>query len=333
MELEGQREQLIEAHQAMTEERKRAARERRRDLLREAAELRAQGKNSVEVLTAMKERQLDANARRQAEYELKEQEDILKRKSELLDLIARFKYDVENREGRELLQRQGASSGTAPNVFGFYEGEEAGEVVSSGTEKSSQLSTGETSSTGRALAEGYDKTSETQPSLQQQRSEIWKSINSDTYEDPFRTVHQARLDAVKTYDSTYARTFPLNLVLGRKYSRQGAGEMAAGNEMDRQILQKGNSVAYSFQWGIGSKTVHDLDADGSMDYFMDGSFHVRDKETGDIDWRYEKKSGGAIFRGPKFYRLGAQREAAEAGERTMDPVPRDPNPQRSWRSS
>ncbi|AAZ12374.1 hypothetical protein, conserved [Trypanosoma brucei brucei TREU927] len=337
MELEGQREQLIEAHQAMKEERMRTEREKRRQLLREAAELRAQGKESADVLTALKERQLDANAKRQAEYELKECEDILKRKSEMLDMIAHFKHDVEEREGREMLQRQKSDEERQVNVFGFYEevGVEDGLSISSEGTTSQGVSSGlGTVSTSTSCAKSADSNSSAQPSQKLRKEELWKAINADTYEDPFRTVHQARLDAVKTYDPAYARTFPLNLVLGRKYSRQGAGEMAAGNETDKQILQKGNNILYSFQWGLNNGTVHDLDADGSTDYFMDGAFHVRDKETGDIDWRYEKKRGGPVFRGPKFYRLGAQREAADPGERAMDPTPYTSTPrEHKWRSS
>ncbi|KAG8348974.1 hypothetical protein TRVL_00191 [Trypanosoma vivax] len=345
MELEGQRERLIEAHRVMKEERLRVEKEERRALLQEAAELRAQGKTSAEVLAALKERQIEANARRQAEYELKEREAVLRHKTQLLDMISKFKSDVERRDGEELLHRHKDSAKRSVNVFGFCGDDEVGGVglsgvdVGVGSSESSllrenpegSLPTVATDSAASPVS-GMSKT--THALAHPQKVDLWKAINADTYEDPFRSVHQARLDAVQTYDPTYARTFPFNLVLGRKYSKQGAGEMAAGNEMDRQILQKGSSVLYSFQWGIGNNTVHDLDADGSTDYFMDGVFHVRDKKTGDIDWRYEKKKGGPVFRGPKFYRLGAQREAADPGEQPMDPTPYTPLPkEHRWRSS
>ncbi|KAF5221222.1 hypothetical protein ECC02_005790 [Trypanosoma cruzi] len=340
MEMEKERERLIDAHREMKEERDLREKEQRRALLQEAAEMRAKGKTSAEVLTALKERQIEADAQRQAEYELKEREDILQRKSQLINMIAQFKNDVEEREGRELLQRQKRTANRPTNVFGFsdddaIDGSELS-VDSTGNTESAPFahSTKESAITATDGDSSRSSHSVRRPLAHPNKNELWKAINEDMYEDPFRTVHQARLDAAKTYDPTYARTFPLNLVLGRKYSRQGAGEMAAGNETDRQILQKGNAVALSFQWGIGNGTVHDLDAEGSTDYFMDGNFHVRDKKTGDIDWRYEKKKGGVILKGPKFYRLGAQREAMDPGEHPMDPMPYTKLPrEHRWRSS
>ncbi|ORC87963.1 trichohyalin [Trypanosoma theileri] len=344
MELEQERERMVEAHKAMQEERARVEKEQRRALLQEAAELRASGMTSAEVRAALKERQIEANARRQAEYEVKEREEVLQRKTQLLDMIAKFKHDVEEREGRDLLlqqQRQEENStGRAVNAFGFYDDDvvEGGQEVSlwdkrnTGNDNAPTVSSS-SSQANSALSHHINK-STGQLSPHTQKEELWKAINSDTYEDPFHTVHQARLDAARTYDPMYARTFPMNLVLGRKYTKQGAGEMAAGNATDRQILQKGNAVALNFQWGLGNNTVHDLDADGSTDYFMDGAFHVRDKTTGDIDWRYEKKKGGPIFKGPKFYRLGAQREAADPGEQPVDPTPHTRLPrEHRWRSS
>ncbi|RNE96693.1 trichohyalin [Trypanosoma rangeli] len=338
MEMEKEREKLIEAYKTMKEERELKEKEQRRVLLQEAAEMRAKGKTNAEVIAALKERQLEINAQRQAEYELKEREEALQRKSRLVDMIAQFKHDVEEREGRELLQQQKRTADRPLNVFGFSDDDavDGAELSVHGVEdaesallvhsaKESNMTRGDSGSNSRSIA---------RPLPHPQKNALWTAINEDTYEDPFHAVHQARLDAAKTYDPSYARTFPLNLVLGRKYSRQGAGEMAVGNETDRQILQKGNAVAMSFQWGIGSNTVHDLDAEGSTDYFMDGNFHVRDKNTGDIDWRYEKKKGGAIFKGPKFYRLGAQREAMDPGERSMDPMPYTKLPrEHKWRSS
>ncbi|KEG10066.1 trichohyalin [Trypanosoma grayi] len=335
VELEHERERLMEAHTAMKEERARAAKEERRALLQEAAELRAQGKTSAEVIAALKERQIETDARRRAEYELKEREEVLQRKTRLLDMIDQFKHDVEEREGRELLQREQHKAERPVNAFGFYDDDAMdGAELSVWNETEKQLSPHAEPSTGSAISSSSSSTRDSRPASHPQKKELWESINADTYEDPFLTVHQARLDAAQTYDPTYARTFPMNLVLGRKYSKQGAGELAAGNETDRHILQKGNAVARSFQWGIGNNTVHDLDADGSTDYFMDGAYHVRDKTTGDIDWRYEKKKGGPVFKGPKFYRLGAKREASDLGEQPMDPTPHTPTPrEHMWRSS
>ena len=99
------------------------------------------------------------------------------------------------------------------------------------------------------------------------------------------------------------------------------GEFAAGNEQDNQILQAGNRIGQAFQWDNPHGIVHNLDRDGDKQYFLSDVYHVRDKKTGDIDWRYERRAGGPVFRGPKFYKIGEQREARDPGSRTIDPTP------------
>jgi hypothetical protein len=99
------------------------------------------------------------------------------------------------------------------------------------------------------------------------------------------------------------------------------GEMAAGGDMDKQVLKAGDRIMRPYQWGLSSAVVHDVDGDGDKDYFLSPEWHVRDATTGDIDWRYERKKGGAIFRGPALYTMGAKREAGELGNATVDPSP------------
>ena len=113
----------------------------------------------------------------------------------------------------------------------------------------------------------------------------------------------------------------MSMAQGKKYSKQGIGEMAAGCDMDKQVLKAGDKIMQPYQWGLSSAVVHDVDGDGSYDYFFGPEWHVRDSTTGDIDWRYERKRGGAVFRGPALYRMGAEREARDPGNSSVDPSP------------
>ncbi|KAG5505465.1 hypothetical protein GH5_03491 [Leishmania sp. Ghana 2012 LV757] len=334
MEMEKERERLVEAHEAMREERKQHAKAVRIAILQEAAELRRQGATTEEINQLARQRQLEAHARRQAEYQLQERESLQQKKSHYLDLIEKFKNDVEMREGQEMLQQQKSdlrpqhsrggveSSGASKlNVFGFMDADRLNDPAES--QLTTSGSTGHSASLQKGSTDGAAGASASAPgTLASQRSrkkELWNSIEQDRYEDPSMTIHQARLDAVATYDPLYAKHLALTLAQGKKYTRQGIGDLAAGGDMDRQVFKAAAQTMRPYQWGLSSNVVHDIDGDGSNDYFIGLNWHVRHPETGDIDWRYEKKKGGAVFRGPLLYRMGAQREAAEAGTATMDP--------------
>lgn len=344
MELESERERLVEAHRAMEEERRQAEKEQRVALLKEAAELRQQGATGEEVQAALRERQLAAHARRQAEDQLKEQEYIVAKKAKYLRLIEKFKAEVDEREGRELMGGGDSGSSTAAlsgdgdgrrlqpqrnpaesprtNVFGFLEEDRldggGGDHSLSSSPAAAAPTAAETHGEPRPSGQSAS------PHANSKRS-LWRDIAADKYEDPFHTIHQARLDAERAYDPAYAKFFPKSTIQGRKYSRQGMGEFAAGNAMDNQVLQQANMNVEPYSWGTKPFTVFDLDGDGNTDYFYNGSWHVQDKETGDIDFRYEKKKGGPIFRGPRLYSRGAAREAKDPGERPMDPTPFNAN--------
>ncbi|CCW61958.1 unnamed protein product [Phytomonas sp. EM1] len=329
MALEEEREKLIEAHQAMEDERKRILKEERIALLKEASELKQQGLPSKEIEMRMRTRQLEQHAQRQAEYQLKEQEEIRAKKAKYLQYIENFKMSVEEREGLELMRQAApASDGTRKNVFGFADEDclsssEAG-VASALQERSLATEDSMLSSNPRAASSSVSA-SQSLPSTERRdaakRDILWSEISADTYESPFTAIHQARLDASKTYDDLYSKFTPLSLAQGKKYSKQDEGEHAAGNGMDGMVFKGGSSPERSLNWGVSHIVVHDLDGDGNTDYFFDGMWHVRDKETGDIDWRYERKKGGPVFRGPRFYKIGAKREADDAGTSSMDFAP------------
>ncbi|GET88573.1 hypothetical protein, conserved [Leishmania tarentolae] len=334
MEMEKERERLVEAHEAMREERKQQAKAERIAILQEAAELRRRGATSEEINQLARQRQLEAHARRQAEYQLQERELLQQKKSHYLDLIDKFRDEVEMREGRELLQKQesaprsqgrhsDAESSGAPkqNAFGFMDADRLDDLAASQLTASGD--TRHSATLQEATADRAPEVSASAPSLSEaQRSRkkaLWDVIDKDLYEDPFMTIHQARLDAAATYDPLYAKHLAPTLAQGKKYTKQGFGELAAGGDMDRHVFKASGRTMRPYQWGLSSKVVHDLDGDGSNDYFMGLNWHVQNPETGDIDWRYEKKAGGAVFRGPLLYRMGAKREASDPGSATVDP--------------
>lgn len=338
MELEKEREEIQHAHEAMEEERRRIAKEDRRTLLQEAATMKAKGIPTPEIALALKEKQFSRHVARQAAYQLAEQEKIQKKQERYKKILQQFKQDVEEREGRDLL-RQGAGDLSGDREAWSSERElpwkmEKEGMVAQGGARTTLLDRKEGKETNDDVVEFpaasslVSPTVDTSSSLHRDASPsslsssspkrvLWEEVRRDKFEDPFMTIHQARLDAVKHYDAIYSKYFPTSLALGKKYSRQGMGEDAAGNEMDRQVFQKPGFVLEPYQWGM--RGVHDLDNDGSVQYLTHTQWHVRDKKTGDIDWRYEKKKGGPVFRGPPLYREGARREAKDPSEQAVDP--------------
>ncbi|CBZ27069.1 conserved hypothetical protein [Leishmania mexicana MHOM/GT/2001/U1103] len=335
MEMEKERERLVEAHEAMREERKRQAKAERIAILQEAAELRRSGATAEEINQYARQRQLEAHARRQAEYQLQERDLLQQKKAHYLDMIEKFKDEVEMREGQEMLQKQepglrsqrshgDAESSGAPklNAFGFMDADRlddpaASQLAASGA--TGHSATLQESSTDRAAATASAAAPGLSAAQRSRKKALWDVIEKDRYEDPFMTIHQARLDAAATYDPLYAKHLATTLAQGKKYTKQGFGELAAGGDMDRHVFKATGRTMRPYQWGLSSNVVHDVDGDGSNDYFLGLNCHVQNPETGDIDWRYEKKAGGAVFRGPLLYRMGAKREAGEPGSATMDP--------------
>ncbi|KPI89431.1 hypothetical protein ABL78_1467 [Leptomonas seymouri] len=333
MEMEKERERLVEAHEAMEAERKAREKADRIAALQEAAELRRSGATSQEVLQLTRQRQLEAHARRQAEYQLQEREALQKKKSHYLDMIEKFRNEVEMREGQELLQPQPSSLSrskveSSPNAFGFMDVDrlpDDSQMTLTGATLSSELSEESSDSSTLSSANASSSSSLMQAAapkgIASRKRELWSAIEQDHYEDPFRTVHQARLDAVSTFDPVYEKHSPVSMAQGRKYSKQGMGEMAAGGDMDKQVLKQVSKIMDPYRWGLSSSIVHSIDADGSNDYYFGPEWHVRDSKTGDTDWRYERKRGGAVFRGPLLYGMGAKREASDLGNASVDPSP------------
>lgn len=363
MEMENERERLLEAHKEMQEVRKQQQSERRKAQLKEAAEMRMQGKTSAEVTAALKLRALDEQVQHQDEYRRRERRAVEKKKGTFLDMIEKLRHGAEVREGSQLLGNNGAAHRRGGDVtaYGFSEDDALNEAANDHGAAVAPTSTRAGRGTARRRttteeADPFKLTPEEQQLLQDavqlssaqgessvdeerrrrgpapsasriqsaagiHKQELWRAIHADQYEDPFTAVHQARLDADKTYDQAYAKMTAPSLVAGGRMAKQGIGEFAAGNEADRHILKGGADLQAAFQWDNPHGIVHNLDKDGEKEYFLSDTFHVRDKKTGDIDWRFERKGGGAALRGPRFYKIGERREARDAANQTVVPLP------------
>lgn len=90
------------------------------------------------------------------------------------------------------------------------------------------------------------------------------------YEDPFITVHQARMDAARTYDPLYSKFFVTSMTQGADAKRH-LGDMSAGNEMERFVLQGSTKMMKNYMWGVLPHEVHNLDGDGDLDYMRQTS--------------------------------------------------------------
>ncbi|CUI14863.1 Hypothetical protein, putative [Bodo saltans] len=350
MEMENERERLLEAHNEMQEERKQVQSERRKAQLKEAAELRMQGKTTTEVATAMKLRALDEQVLRQDADRRQERREVERKKGTFLDMIEKLRRGAEMREGTELMRQSQSQRPDEPsmNAFGFSESDAIDEhdhrpqkLASSSSSRRSnptdvadpmqltdderrilqdavQLSSGRVSRELLSRAQAGSVVQTSPAGVHKQ--ELWRAIHADKYEDPFTAVHQARLDADKNYDQAYSKMNALDLT--PRKGKKGMGEFAAGGERERFIFQGGGKLQNTFQWENPHGIVHNLDADGDKEYFLSDAFHVRDKKTGDIDWRFERKGGGAVLRGPRLYKIGERREMNDPSSKTMDPLPR-----------
>lgn len=353
MEMEKEREGLVEAHEAMKKERREEAAERRRAMLQEAAALRAEGKNTEEITKLIKQRTMEEQLTSQAAYRQEEQQMIQKKKDTFLAMIEKIRLGAEYRDGEELLspQQQQAAHGFMEEDASASPPPLAQRASSSTRRRTAPTSLKESNNTTPAFTESElsylqdaqeiaslqrggrnvpssssSTTSLTRPSVP--KEQLWSAINQDRHADPFLAVHQARLDADKYYDTNYQKMLPDLLVMGKRDQKRGMGEYVAGNEGEKHILQSANKTYEAYQWATPHGTVHNLDGDGEREYFLSDVFHVRDKKTGDVDWTQERRGGGPMWKGPRFYKFGEERAAKDPTNWPVD-GPRQPSQVRS----
>ena len=305
LELEQERERLREAHNVMQRERANAAKQTRAAQLQEASKLRMAGKSSEDIIAALRERNLNTQIQESDSRIQRERKEILSQKQEYLQLIKSLRDGAERREGESLLGYR-HSRGTALDEADLGEGQLS-------AASSSQRSPTEWER-AKDLAEQAQQKS---VASQEAKKKLWALVKGDGgwRDDPFHVVHQARMDAMSTHDDIYAKTLPQNMNPREKAFR-GDGMLAAGNHQDRFIMQDVYSMGIAMQWG-NTKT-HKLDLTKDREYvFGDTNIHVRDPKTGDVDWRYEKKGGGPVFTGPRFYKAGVEYDKRRPQERPV----------------
>jgi hypothetical protein len=371
MELEKEREKLIEAHKQMEAERHEEAKAKARAKLLEVAQLRREGKSSQEILQLMQREKLEESIYKQDTYRKRERSELTAKRAKFMDLIDSLKATFESRDGeRALKQQQEAANSddpehlsqllnldrTAPRAVPYAQPDKKpikpvasafdfpDEMEKSTSEAdASVLKTADAvarkitedrrrTAAGRGAAASVATDDEELATVRRQT--LWQLVHQDSHEDPFLTVHQARLDAARTQDQILARTPPTRLALGsKKITKQGMGEdVVAGRE--RTILKKPESYTDSANF-VPVRALY-LDMDPTVEYGATSwGAYIRDPKTWEIDTRYQRRSGPPMLRGPRFYKIGAEREAKDPGNWPIHAAPkkaggiRGPEPVRS----
>ena len=316
MEIEATREELIDAHEKMKQERKEEAEQRRLERMKIAADMKASGVPTEEVRKVMKQQSLDFLNENLSRQVVAEKEEDRARKRVFLQMIDQLEFETERQEGESQMNTNNNNSSTS-------------------TSSLEELRDRATKFSAPQIKEIFQETSELATNMKQQnefkniedekltRKALWEVLSRDRWEDPFLIVHSARLQAEQNYDQIYALTQPTKLRLGRKSTRGTSANLGAGEE--RKIMQDPWVETTTHVWGVKMEDMHNLDPDTSKEYFADHlGWHIRDPKTRDMDFRYEKKLGrGLRWTGPTFYKRGI--DARNRNNLENRPVVEDPN--------
>lgn len=306
MEVEERREQLVAAHKAMEDERFMASKARYRAQLAQAATWRAEGMSTADIESRLKSQTLERHVTEYNQHGSQEQQVVLGRKKRFLDIITAMEEAIEYRDGANQIAT--ATAG----------GDEESAPSPPSTQRAESRSTSTLIADAQKLAQLRGDTSAAMT-----KKALWDVLNEDKWTDPFRTIHQARLDAKATNDELYSFHKPWSLRLGRKANR-GTGDFLAGGGNEHKQLNDPWEEGYTFNWGVSNSAwVHNSDGTGKTQYFHDDMrFHVVDPETGDVDQSRERKLGmGATFQGDLLYRMGIDAERDHPRNHPMKPPP------------
>lgn len=317
MEIEEERLKLVEAREQMDKERFEAARERHRDNLRRAADLRTRGRSEKEIQTMLKEESLKRVVERHDLRAKLEQDTVLSKKQAFLTLVDEMEARFEERKGAAAMAAAGATDA----------------LESTGGIDDSQLT-----STQRAARAEADAILHDAQALAKERGDesanmskraLWDVVNQDTWDDPFLQVHQMRLDARATYTDLYAHSSPEHLRAGRGKHRRAQpmqpttrGPERGHRDRENNIMQNPMREYQAFGWGMGNQEVVDFTMDRNLTFAQgDNAPHVKDPKTGAADLRFEKKGGrGLRWTGPRYYKLGIDEDRAKADHPSERPA-------------
>lgn len=334
MELEATREQLVEAHEKMKKLRAEEAETRRLARKKLATQLLAEerqkyygasssadstaqeGKREGSGDSAADKEDVDRIAatmreriRRKiqdetlnrlntdlAERAASERDEARARKRVFQQMVAQLEHDSERREGERWMMTN--SSSPSSNLASRISSASDPQILQALDDTAQLAATMKQEQARRRGADAVDS----DETLTKQA--LWQVLNEDRWEDPFHTVHSARVQATKNYTELLNLAPPAKLRLGKKSDRGMGGNVTGGEE--GKMLQDPWIEQKSFGWGLNHHDIHDLDEDGTRQYFPDThGWHVRDPKTRDIDLRYEKKLGrGLRWTGPTFYKMG-----------------------------
>lgn len=309
MALEEEREKLLAAHAEMAQERAEEARARRAADTAAAAKAKAAGETPSAVAAALREERLARLVREHSDSVRQERASVQRKKEDYLRLVAQLEERAERREGDALLAR---GDGAGADVAAFGGGGGDGDILA----RSEALAAGRAADRAAvAAARSGDRSPASaaaaeSASLAERKRAVWEQLHADKWEDPFQTIHQARIDARQTHSDVYFGSNPTKLGLLHNWHR-GDGFDIAGGGQEAQMLQSPDQVLRPFLWGMDPNDVFNLDEDGNTEYIIGrntGTRHVMDKATMDVDLSRERRrrtGGGASFTGPRFYKLGA----------------------------
>jgi hypothetical protein len=308
LEMEAERERLIEAHQEMKKERIEQQKAERKKLLQKAEELRAEGKPTDEVAELLKEQKMSQLIYDHNRALERQKSEIVKKKHTFLGMIEKMRAQVEEREGRELM---GMGSSTGSDSIESTDGN-GRKATTSFTEEESKL-WNDAKSTAAELRE---------QSVTSQKKVLWAKLYEDKWQDPFLQVHQARMDARKTFDPAYSKMDPTKMASEMWEWNRGDGAGAYGTGQERTILTSGGKVQQSYFWQTTHSFKHSIDTDGKRTYVhgSNAMWAVEDPVTMDVDLRYERKDGlGPVWEGPKMYKIGNDLDRIEAQPKLSRP--------------
>jgi hypothetical protein len=321
MELEEERLKLVEARQEMDNERYQDQKLRRRRALERAADWRDEGVPEAEIAQRLKAETFERVVAEYAEVGKKRKSEVLDKKRAYMTLVEEMESRFEANDGARSMAA--SSPGGSLNEAAQ---QEMDSILAEARKLADDraLAAEQEKETAAAKAQGREprpmaKASHS-PDLASQKRALWDVVNEDTYNDPFLVVHQARMDARKTYTDLYAHTHPWSLRLGRT-KNQGDSSRVGGGMGSRHVL-KDASEYRQLGWGVSKQFIHDFDDDPANQYVVgQEGYHRKDPETGNIDMFYERKAGrGMRWTGQRFYKLGIDEDRAKADTKSEWPA-------------
>ena len=267
---EDERLKLMQIDKQIEEKQKAEAFEKRKKYLKTMMEMRNDGVKTPEIMNEFRRQSL---AELQAKNNLQMQTDrthLMEKKKRLFETMRRMQKETNERaelqemtpEGRSIAQKYSSDSLVDKNRS------EEDEICST--------------------AQGSAKSLSTQS--------LWKMVHDKKYKTPSFVIHQARIDAHKTYSGAYSTFRPDNLRNSRKQN-WATGSSGFESRFYNAYWREANIM----NWGMNT-TKFLLDPDPTKTYAFDrAGQHVLDPETGSIDLTQSHKfDKGAKFTGQRF---------------------------------